>query len=193
MSYASPSVPLIENPINLDACLQSIQIALKAKLSWLDYSFGRATIGERVVDGTTRPKTYPQAYAGKGQYVSVEPNNHYAAHSFMQLAGPEKPVEFDRFQRNIYTAEVEVVFLFDLDKINAKREIQYSHRFTEELKDDIKKAFRSMPEVKTVEAIYETPAEVFKGYSYNHLLHQTFKHPSGGFKFLISVSYLENC
>lgn len=193
MSYAKPEIPLIDKPVNLDRVIQGIQVALGEKLSWLDYSFGRAVPGERVVEGSQRALTYPEVYVGEGRYEEVGPNSHFGAHSFIQLAGPEKPIEYEKFQRNYYTAPLEVVFLFDLDKVKDRAGYTYSHRFTEELKQQIRVALESMPDVDVVVAMWETAVEVFRGYTYNHLQMQTFKHPYAGLKIAFTTHYLEDC
>ena len=35
-------IPMKDNPVLLDKVIQDIQLALKDKLKWLDYAFGRA-------------------------------------------------------------------------------------------------------------------------------------------------------
>lgn len=193
MSYAQPVIPLIDEPVNLDKVIQKIQVALAGKLPFLDYSFGRAVPGERVVEGSQRALTYPECYIGEGQYMEVGPNNHYGSHSFIQIAGPEKPIDYQKFQRNLYSAPLEAIFLFDLDAIKMKMGYDYSHRFTEQLKQQIRVALESIPEVDEVVAIYETVAEVFRGYTYNTLQMQSFKHPYAGLKISFVAHYLEEC
>lgn len=193
MSYATPNVPLISNPINLDAAIQRIQKSLAATLPWLDYSFGRAESAERSVDGSTRPHIYPEVYAGEGQYISVEPNNHFGAHSFLVVTGPVKPKDYSALQYNIYTAPVDIVFLFDLEKIKRKGGYPYAHRYAEELKRQVMEVLRWVPDVENITSIMDTPGEVFRGYSYNQLQQQTFKHPNGGFRVALEVLYMENC
>jgi hypothetical protein len=193
MSYAQPIIPLIVEPVNLDKVIQAIQVKLGAKLPWLDYSFGRALSGERFVEGSQRALTYPEVYVGEGRYEEVGPNSHFGAHSFIQVAGPEKPIEYEKLQRNLYSVPLEIIFLFNLDAIKDKMAYTYEHRFTEELKQQIRVALESMPEVDVVIAMWETAGEVFRGYTYNHLQMQTFKHPYAGLKIAINSHYMENC
>ena len=193
MNYATPNVPLIDNPINLDAAIQRIQKSLAATLPWLDYSFGRAETAERSVDGSARPHSYPEVYAGMGQYVSVEPNNHYGAHSFLVVTGPVKPKDYAALQYNLYTAAVDIVFLFDLEKIKTKSNYPYAYRYIEELKRQVTEVLRRVPDVESITAIMDTPGEVFRGYTFNQLQQQTFKHPNGGFRVALEVVYMESC
>jgi hypothetical protein len=193
MSYAKPNAPLIENPINLDAKIQAIQLYLADALPWLDYSFGRAYRASRMDDakGTIY---YPEIYTGDGTYQEVTPNSHYGSHSFIQVSGPEKPRDYQKYMSNIYSVDLDIIFLFNLETIRKKDIYPYhSHHFTEELKRDVKAAITRIPDIDTITGIYETPEEVFKGYSYNHLAHQTFKHPNGGFKFGITTSFADDC
>jgi hypothetical protein len=194
MSYPIENVPLLTAPINLDAVIQRIQKELKKRLEWLEYSFGRATVGRRVDVATGKELIYPQVYDGAGGYISAEPSDLYAAQSFVQLGGPEVSSDYEKMQYNIYEAPLEIVFLFDLDLITQnlpKYELDY--RYTEVLKAEIKRALGMCSDVNAIIAIHEAPEQVLKGYTYNHLERQTFKHPKGGFKFVVAVSYLEQC
>jgi hypothetical protein len=193
MSYPVADVPLIAAPINLDKIIQRIQVALKQQLDWLEYSFGRATVGRRVDVSTNREIVYPQVYDGNGGYINVEPTDLYASQAFIQVSGPEFPTDYEKMQHNIYQAELEIIFLFDLDLLTQKMEYEYNYRYTEVLKNDIRRAIRGIADINAITAIYEAPEQVLKGYTYNHLERQTFKHPKGGFKFAVAVSYLENC
>jgi len=185
------NAPLIPNPVGLDKPIQRLQIALVENLPWLDFAFGRATVG-RKEGADKRVALHPFVYKGENRYEIVEPHNKWVAHSFIQVVSAEEPVDFQKLQANIYRAKIECVILFDLDKIKAKMGYSYSHRYTEEIKQQIKNVFRKLTQYE-ITAVHETPEEVFRGYTYDHYMHQTFMHPKGGFKFVLSVSYTETC
>lgn len=188
-----PIIPLISNPVGLDAAIQRLQLALGVNLPWLTYSFGRATSGRSKGPAKEdKIRIAPEVYMGDGRYEVVEPNNHWAAHSFIQVAAPEEPVDFKPGKVNSYSTRLELVVLFDLEQVKAKMGYTYSHRFTEELKQEIKGVLRRLPKHQVI-TIHETPTEVFRGYTYDHHEHQTFRHPEGGFKFVLDVSYSETC
>lgn len=193
MSYSKPNTPLINAPVGLDAKIQKLQLAIGAGLPWLEYSFGRATAGRSKSAGREdKTRVAPEVYMGGGRYEVVEPNNAWVGHSFIQVAGSERPVNFRPMGQNTYTSQLELIVLCDLEKVKTKAGYTYGHRFTEELKQEIKTVLRGLPEY-TVVAIHETPAEVFRGYTYDHYSHQTFRHPEAGFKFVLEVAYLETC
>ncbi len=188
--------PIIENPVNLDLVIQQIQLGLADKIIWLDYSFGKAVAGyEMSQDGTNRTRVYPHAYFGNGQYIDVGPNNNYTAHCFIQIgaSGEKLVADYDKFRQNQYRVQLELIVLFDVDKIKRKMEYEYQHRFTEEIKKEIRAVLRKLPLIDSVEAIYETPTDVLRGYTYNETERQNFKHPFGGFKFILNVGYTESC
>lgn len=191
MTYVQPFVPLIPNAINADLALQKLQLALAEGLPWLDYSFHKATVNHMQKADSAEEWVYPEVYDGNGGYINVEPNNHYAAHSYFQVLDGEEPVSWLPYQRGSFTLPAELIVLFNLDKVKAKQGYPYAHRFTEELKSQILHVLRDNG--AQLRRIYETPAEVFRGYSYNQLERQTFRHPEGGFKFVFDVHYDEVC
>jgi hypothetical protein len=193
MSFLKPVVPLIPEPVGLDVVIQRLQIALAAGLPWLDYSFGRATTGQRKgADTNDAVQLRPEVYMGENRYEPVEPNSHWAGHSFIQVAGPERPVDFQKMQANTYSTQLELIVLVNLENIRKKTTLNYGHRFTEEIKQEIKKVLRKLTQY-TIVAVHETPGEVFRGYTYDEYSHQTFRHPQAGYKFILDVAYNETC
>lgn len=190
MTYSNPIVPITDNPINLERAIQEIQLGLAAKLPWLNYSFGRAHTGQNAVPGG-RPKTYPEVHVARGEYYNLEPNNHYGAHTFIQVVGPEKPVEYAPHMANVYTAELAVVCVYDLKQVAARMGWAVESRFGEIIKQQVREALGQLRCVEELTGIDETPTEVFRGYTYNQLEHQTFKFPQAGFKIAFTARYME--
>lgn len=191
MSYSNPVAPVTANPINLEKAIQEIQLALAAKLPWLNYSFGRAQTGQSAVAGG-RPKTYPEIHVSKTEYYNLEPNNHYGAHTFIQVVGPEKPVDYAAYTPNVYTAELAVVCVYDLNQIAARLGYEPAPIFPEIIKQQMRETLARCTCIEEITGIDETANEVFRGYTYNQLEHQSFKFPQGGFKMNVTARYLES-
>lgn len=193
MDKNNPIIPLIPNPVGLDAKIQKLQIAIGAGLPWLAHSFGRATPAYIKGPGAgDAVQVRPQVYMGGNRYAPVEPNDRWAGHSFIQATQPERPVDYQKFQANTYATQVELVVLFNLTLIEQEMAYGYSHRFVEEVKQQIKMVLRRLPEFEVV-AVYDSPREVLAGYTYDGHAHQTFRHPEGGYKFVLNVAYVELC
>jgi hypothetical protein len=193
MSTLSPIIPLISKPVGMDKAIQRLQKYIGTGLPWLTYSFGRATIGKSKGAGEKdKIRTAPEVYMGDGRYEVVEPNNQWVGHSFIQVPGAERPVNFKPGQINDYSTTLELVVLVDLEQVKEVMGYTYTHHFTEELKEEVRNVLRKLPQYQIV-AIHESPGEVLRGYSYDHYTHQTFRHPKAGFKFVLEVSYSECC
>lgn len=190
MSYKNPNVPLIENAINLDAAIQKIQVALSS-LPWLERSYGKSSTGAEKRIGE-KAYLYPEVYVGEGKYMTLEPNNFLSSHSFFKQESALKPLEYSFTKQSQFSCRVSIIFWLNLDKIKKKNALTYSHRFTEELKADVLKVLRTCSAFELL-SIYEEPKEIFKGYSWDIVGNQTFKHPEAGFRFEGELTFQEKC
>jgi hypothetical protein len=86
-----PAVPINDEPVFIDAAIGQVQTILKSKLSWLDYSFGRAQ--KLVTKKDNKDYFYPGVHYGYGDYVNVFPDNelgnyvHYFVRARQQMLG----------------------------------------------------------------------------------------------------------
>lgn len=192
MDYLNPQIPVIPNPINLDAAIADLQ-ALLGQLPWLERVYGRATTGITRTFMGGKEYRYPEVYAGKGAYMLLEPNNYLSAHAFFRVEGSQQPVDWKPFIKNSYRQTISIIIWANLDKVkNRDATMNFNHRYTEELKNAILRKLEKQS-MFFVGRIYEAPGDVFNGYTYNHADNQTFKHPEYGLRIEGSLTYDETC
>ena len=154
-----------ENPVLLDKILQDIRKFLSNKLRWLNLAFGRAyKMVEYKPDGSKF--TYPAAYNGNGEYISLLPNDNFGNFSWFDIYDPQKITETARSSPQ-YTFSGAMIFWYNSDSIYEDKSVLY----TEEIKNEIIKALTT-PGIITsmghisVTGIYESFENVYKGYDY---------------------------
>jgi hypothetical protein len=190
MSYINPKAVLIDQPANIVAAIQKIQTEL-AELPWLDVAYGLASTGFSQ-DPNGKTNLEPEVYTGGGKYQLVTPNNFIASHLFFKQDSPARPIEWVPFQDNQYVASVSIIVLVNLEKIKAAMGFTWEHRFTEELKNEVLRLLKYNASF-VISGIYDTPQEVFAGYTYDHLARQTFKHPEAGFRIQGDLVFQQTC
>ena len=108
-------IPMKDNPVLLDKIIQDIQLALKDKLEWLDYAFGRAyKLVEHQDDGGKF--IYPAAYIGKSEYVSLLPNDNYGNFCWFDIYDAQNITQVVQSTPQ-FTFSGAIVFWFNLDTI----------------------------------------------------------------------------
>jgi len=191
MNYIKPNVPLIPNPVNLDAAIQKLQTLL-GTVPWLEVVYGRATTGIRKT-ATGKEYKYPEVYAGKGDYLILEPNNYLSAHAFFKVDGSREAVDWTPFKKNSYRVKLSLIVWANLDRVKTRdTTLNYQHRFKEELMDAVNRKLEGQTAFR-ITKIYEEPGDVFAGYSLNHVDNQTFKHPEYGFRIEGLLTFDEFC
>lgn len=185
----NPSVPVLANPVDLDAAIQLIQLGLADKLTWLEKSFGRArTHPSTVVDDKKRPE--PKVYQGKSEYYPVLPNDALKSYSFFRTMGSR---EFNDYFPNTsvisqYT-KVDLIIWGNLKAIDATRD----GYFSEELLNETTKALSTFSSVIIKKVWDDKPEDIFKGYHLepNHL--HLLMHPYFAFRIEMHIDYILNC
>ena len=200
------NIPIKQNPVLLDKVIQDIQQALKEKLKWLDYAFGRAyKLVEHNSDGSKF--IYPAAYIGNSEYVSLLPNDNFGNFSWFDLYDPQ---EITTVVQSLpqFTFSGAIVFWFDLNSIFVDADAMY----IEEVKDEIIRVLTRPGLVKNqgrleIKNIYERFENIYKGYAlekiYNNYSYrgegiqaidkQFFMHPYAGLRFEFKMTTRELC
>jgi hypothetical protein len=186
----TPTVPKPLNPAFTDKIIVQVQDTLKAKLSWLDYSFGQS---QRLV--TTKDKKdyfYPGVYIGRGTYLNVLPDQNLGNYSFFVLEDPQN-IDFRVHTTNNVKLKYSIVFWFNLNKVFPG----LTDRNTEALKARILKVlsrelFLTFGRID-VRAIYEQAENIYKGYSLKEVDSQYLMQPYGGFRFEGEMLFMEDC
>ena len=91
LTKKNPTVPLIADPLGIDAAIQKLQISLST-LSWIDKVFGRAW---PLPSNNGNKKTLePMCYQGTKEYYPVLPNDALKCYSFFRVSGPRTTVDY---------------------------------------------------------------------------------------------------
>lgn len=195
-----------ENPVLLDKVLQDMQKALTQKLTWLNYAFGRAyKLVEHRPDGNKF--TYPAAYNGNGEYVSLLPNDNFNNFSWFDIYDPQKITQVVQSLPQ-YTFSGAIVFWYNLSSIYEDETALYS----EEVKDEIIRVLTTPGIITTngklvINNIYERFENIYKGYSiekvYNDYVYkgediqdidkQFFMFPYAGIRIEFTLTTRELC
>lgn len=200
------NIPIKQNPVLLDKVIQDIQQALKEKLKWLDYAFGRAyKLVEHQDNGGKF--IYPAAYTGNSEYISLLPNDNYGNFSWFDIYDAQEITQVVQSTPQ-FTFSGAIIFWFNLNTIFADSDAMY----TEEVKDEIVRVLTTPGLIKqtgrlTVNKIYERFENLYSGYSlekiYNSYVYSGqniqamdklfFMHPYSGLRFEFNLTTRELC
>lgn len=183
-----PQVPKPDLPEFLDRVVVEIQDILKAKFSWLNYSFGR--IQRLVTLKDSQNYFYPAVHIGDGEYINALPDQGLGNFSFFVVDDPQT-VDFKIHNSSTVKVKCSIVFWFDLNSIfpNAK------DRNTENLKAQVLGVLTRELFLKNgrfaVKQIFELPENVYRGYSLKEIDSQYMMQPFGGFRFEGELTFIE--
>ncbi|MEG0579810.1 MAG: hypothetical protein RR490_07835, partial [Niameybacter sp.] len=176
------------NPVLLDRVIQGCQAVLLAKLKWLDCAFGRTyKLAARAIDGSVF--TYPAVYTGRGEYLSVVPDDTIGNFSFFDIQDPQS-IEYKVQGKPRLTVKGALVFWYDLTTIYADTSVLH----TEEIKAEILQVLSTPGFLESgriqITNIYEKAESIYKGYSLekiyaaksNNIDKQFFIHPYAAIK-----------
>lgn len=191
-SFKNPIIPLISQPVNIDAPIQELQIALGTDLPWLEKSFGRSWESVRK-DEQGKIWTYPEVWQGAGiDLLNVMPNDNLKAQSFFRVEEPIQIIAYESNRFSRMSAQISIIFWFNLQVIDP----DLDYRFIELLKASAQRAITETSCTNAtfvIQKIWEGANNVFKGYTIDQFKNQELIHPYGGFRFECNLNYLENC
>lgn len=170
-----------DNPVLLDKVLQDIQKALKEKLSWLDYAFGKAyKLVENGPDGIG--SVYPACYNGNGEYVSLLPNDNLGNFSWFDIYDPQEITQVTPSLPQ-YTYRGAIVFWYDLSSIYADASVLY----TEEIKEELIKLLTTpgitgTPGRLEITGVHERLENIYRDYSIQNTDRQFLMYPYAGIR-----------
>ena len=201
------AIPIKQNPVLLDKVIQDIQSAMKGKLKWLDFAFGRAyKLVEHLSGGGKF--IYPAAYTGNSEYISLLPNDNYGNFLWFDIYDAQQITQVVQSTPQ-FTFSGAIVFWFNLNTIFADSDAMY----TEEVKDEIIRVLTTPGLIKqtggrlAINKIYERYENIYKGYSlekiYNSHIYSGeniqaidklfFMHPYSGLRFEFTITTRELC
>lgn len=195
-----------QNPVLLDKVIQDMQQALKTKLKWLNYAFGKAYKLVEHKEGGDK-FIYPAAYIGNSEYASLLPNDNFGNFCWFDIYDPQIITQVVQSTPQ-FTFSGAIVFWLNLNTIFADSKAVY----TEEIKDEITRVLTTPGIIKqkgtlSISAIYERFENIYKGYSiekiYNNYTYkgqdiqsidkQFFMHPYAGIRFEFEITTRELC
>lgn len=191
-------VPKMPNPRLVDKVIVDLQDGLKANLSWLNYSFGRAQVLTKI-ENKKKVKT-PNIYIGDqpeyirdtNDYIQVIPDDIIQNYSFFLVEDPQEYVRQANIQGQLIY-DVSLIFWFDLRRVFDSK----TNRNTEELKSEILKLLNGGIWMKygrvSVEKIYEGAENVFDGFTLDETTNQYLMHPYAGMRFKLKIIVNETC
>lgn len=206
MIEANVHIKMKEQPVLLDKVIQDMQTALKEKLPWLNYAFGKAyKLVEHKLDG--EKYIYPAAYIGNSEYVSLVPNDNFGNFCWFDIYDPQDITQVVQSTPQ-FTFSGAIVFWYNLNTIYTDADFIYS----EEVKDEIIRVITTPGIIKqtgrlTIDKVYERFENIYKGYSiekiYNNYTYkgegiqdldkQFFMHPYAGLRLEFTLTTRELC
>ena len=192
------------SPVLIDRAIQKLRETFLT-LSWLDKAFGRAYKIVEYEDSGSK-FTYPGAYIGNSEYVSLMPNDEFGNFCWFDIYDPQV-VSTKSPKRPIITFSGAVIFWFNLENIFTDVDVIKS----EEIKNDVLKILTDSSVLQhgriLVTNIYERLENIYKGYSlervYNNYAYkgesvntldkQYFMFPYGGLRFEFEIMIQEIC
>lgn len=172
-----------------DRVIQDLQDALGG-LSWLSHVFGRSERLVQLKDGVR--KYSPNVYQGKGEYISLLPDNtRLGNYCFFVMEDPQT-VSVPMQLQNRLRSPFSLIVWVDMRTVGAT----YDDRNTEQLKEQVLKTVRRAwlkQGAVTVTRVYERAENVFQGYSLDDVDNQYLMAPFAGFRLTGEMYVDEEC
>jgi len=141
ISLQNPSIPVQQDPVEIDRVIVDLQTVLSNQLPWLTQPYGRAYKNLDVSNGTRF--YYPQVYIGKDRgnpkYFTVTPDNDKQGQCFF-LVERESLSEQQQGQYGFLSYNVSVIFSVNLELINSA--LLETDLFTANLVKDVREVLR---------------------------------------------------
>ena len=197
--------PRKKNPVLIDRVIQNLRDILSQNLNWLDKTFGRAYKIVEYEDSGSK-YTYPGAYIGNAEYISLMPNDNFGNFCWFDIYDPQV-INVVAPRKPSITFSGAIIFWFNLDNIFIENETINS----EEIKNEILKVLTGPGVLQhgriSITNIYERLDNIYKDYSlervYNNYAYrgenvntldkQYFMFPYGGLRFEFEITIQELC
>jgi len=183
-----PAVPKPDVPAFIDKVVVQIQTVLKAKLPWLNYSFGRAQ--KMVTLKNNQNYFYPGVHIGRGTYINVFPDQELGNYSFLIVEDPQS-VDFRPNTQNNVRVKYSIIFWFNLNKIFPGVQDRNTEALKEQIVGVITRELRLHTGRIDLRQIFEQPENIYKGYSLKEIDSQYMMQPYGGMRFEGEMLFME--
>jgi hypothetical protein len=187
MVYRNPShLPLLTSPLGIDRSIQELQKDLYLNCSWLQYSFGRAFIGND--KQSKRDYQYPAVYKGQKSYQDASPNDNLMSQSFFIVDDEYTYEEYDIFSLNKPIVPVSLIIWGNLEKISPSS----NEMFSQVLLQDTLRVIRDSTEWR-VNKITDNHKDVFSEFSVRDSETHLFYYPYFCYRVYMETSVQEEC
>lgn len=185
MKYRDPkNLPLLTKPVGIDVQIQQLQSDL-SNISWLEYSFGRAYIGEMEQKG--KDYTYPAVYKGTKNYQDASPNDNLKSQSFFVLDGDYAYEDYQINQDNKFSVPISLIVWGRLDKISNKDE-----HFGSLLLQDVIQVIKNSGEF-VINKITDNDKDVFREFSVSDRSPSLFYYPYFCYRIKMTAYSSDEC
>lgn len=188
----NPSIPILVDPKLIDLALTEIQEGLIAKLTWLNYAFGKS-VSRKHIKGKMM-FVRPEVYVGDIEYLGMFPDSHLGNYSFFSVKDGENIDSSGNFSYK-FSTEVGLIFWFDYRKIYP---VDWKQRTIDNVKFDIitaMKSFRLRNSEITFIKTWEKADNIYREYSDKEIDLQFLMRPYGGIRidFDLNFNEIANC
>lgn len=198
--------PYVEDdPYGVNLVIKSIQLQLQDDLDWLQFAFGRAItrIEKRTLEINQEVEyIYPSAYNRNGKdLVDLMQMDNFDSYCFFTAQDPETFDEYQERVSNSLQRNLSVHFWFNLDQ---ERLNSGGFDITEKLKEDVinsigktnwleNQAKGASVEGVDLTAVFDSPENVFNGFTLDLAESQFLYFPYRGFRIDMLSYYTHNC
>ena len=181
--------PILSNPIGIDAAITGLQASL-TELTWLEKSFGRATVASRNTDNGLY--IYPAVLIPAYDNLDMLALDNWKSYSFFVARDNETRVSSTGYDK-AFQRPVNLIVWANLQQVDSSK----NDDFLEELKQDILDKMSVSPNTGTkvlsidVTNVYDEPANVFEGFTVELAESQLLYYPYRGLRIEMNVTYVK--
>lgn len=189
---ATNELPRFTKAYLFDKVIEEIQASLTNKLPWLDVAYGRCERLVKTIDG--RRYYTPNVYLGRGEYVSLLPDDRRGCYSFFVMSEPQQVKQQVPVEVRI-KAPFSLIVWADMRSVEAKMSLP-DERNTEYLKEAILSVLSTTLTKRgsfEVNAVYERAENVFSGFTLDEVDNQFLMSPFAGFRFTGEMIVTNDC
>ncbi len=187
-NYKDATVPVIQNPINLDLQIELIRAKL-ATISWIEKPYGRAFIHAGTDDlGTT--KREPKVYVGEREHASVMPNDNTTGMCFFYVTSPETPTDYNNVgKKQQKEVDCSIIFWWNYHKIDKTR----NEVFIEQQKKDVEAVMYTCRGQEIINIIDDDSRAIWAEFDISELGDELLLYPCGAMRYNLKLSYITDC
>lgn len=191
MATSKGIAPQQAHPALLDRLIGRIQTALVENIGWLDIAYGRAERLTKILPNGRRIKT-PNVYAGGNDYREVSPDASLGNFSFFWLDDPQT-VSGQPHRPITIRSPFALIVWFDYRRIYEDAGTRNREALKRQILDVLNNDLDLRAGRVSVERIYESAENIYRGFTLDEADNQFLMHPFGGFRFEGMLEIEEGC